>query len=76
MSQSIEVMTTIIGGWRPGIDPWTFSPQGQHANHYTNGDRQELCTDVGEFCGVFNLARCGKSHVNHVSIVKNTLFKV
>ena len=35
MSQPIEVMIIIeVPGW--GINPLTFSPQGKHANHYTN----------------------------------------
>ena len=39
MSQSIEVTITIEGPWA-GIHPRTSSPQGEHANHYTNGDSQ------------------------------------
>ena len=35
MSQSIEVMIAIEGP-RPDIDLGTSSPQGEHANHYTN----------------------------------------
>ena len=30
-----------IEGPRPGIDPGTLSPQGEHANYYTNRDRQK-----------------------------------
>ena len=41
MSQSIEVMITIEGP-RPGIDHGTFSSQGKHANHYTNGDSCDI----------------------------------
>ena len=42
MSQPIQVMI-IIKGPRPGIDLVISSPQGKHANHYTNRDRQWLC---------------------------------
>ena len=27
---------------KPGIDPGTSSPQGEHSNYYTSGDRYDI----------------------------------
>ena len=48
MSQSIKVMITIEGP-RPGIDRVTSSIQGEHANHYHNGDRLGILAQKAPF---------------------------
>ena len=47
--ESVEVMITIERP-RLGIDPGTSSPQGKHANHYTNGDRHTCSPKFQNVC--------------------------